>query len=181
MTYQYPPPYQPYQPPPVPPRKSHALRAIGSPKQSHSGSAKPQHAIRTAAAKASAPGTLGDRITAWNHSPGGKDERTLGRLLGAMSRAAGAGNEPVTARACGKITAEVSQALAAPQIPDRVAAHWYAAALADYSTAGTDCQDGITSGDTALVTKGASLLDQGTRDLGKATARIRAIGRQAGR
>jgi hypothetical protein len=124
---------------------------------------------------------LADRITAWDHGSGGRDELKLISLLNAVVNATSAQSLPATERACARLAGGVTAALAAPQIPDPIAAKYYAAGLAHYSTGATDCQDGISSGDVALIRTGSQHLSIGNGDLRKATARIDAIARAAGR
>jgi hypothetical protein len=124
---------------------------------------------------------LADRITTWDHGPGGKDEARLISLLNAVVSATSSQNLPATEHACARLAAGVTAALAAPEIPDPVAAKNYAAGLAQYSTGATDCQDGISSGDITLISTGSQHLNTGTSDFKKATARIDTIADNAGR
>jgi hypothetical protein len=118
---------------------------------------------------------LAHRITAWNHGPGGKYRAKITSRLGAIVTATKARNLPATQRACSRLAATVTAALAAPQIPDPAAAKYYAAALAQFSTSATDCQNAITTADPALLIAAARHMNTGNTDLSEAVTRIDTI------
>jgi hypothetical protein len=77
--------------------------------------------------------------------------------------------------ACAKIAAAVIAAQGAPQFPGPAAAKWYTRALAQFEKGATECQDGVSSDDAAIIEQALVPINAGSADMVRATAAIKAL------
>jgi hypothetical protein len=121
-------------------------------------------------------GGIANRVAAWDHGSGGADLHRVVRALGAVSRADASGGLHAVGTACAKIAAAVIAAQGAPQIPDPAAAKWYTRALAKFEQGATECQDGVSSDDAAIIERALAPINAGSADMVRATAAIKSLG-----
>jgi hypothetical protein len=99
----------------------------------------------------------------------------LAAQMGTVSQTDLAGNVSGAASVCATLAEDVTNAQAAPPIPDPAAQFWYTRALADFSKAAADCHAGAQSQDAAMLNESTAALDAGARAMEKVTAAIRAL------
>jgi hypothetical protein len=124
------------------------------------------------------PASTAARVRAWYASGG---QRILVRLsaslnaVAAADQAAAGGSLAGMTTACSSLTGALTAAEAATPIPDHNAAKWFARALARHQQGAADCQAGIQATDPSLITKAATVVLAGTRDLRRASKAIKAL------
>lgn len=116
-------------------------------------------------------------VATWRDGGGAALVKAITEDFVAISFNAKSLNATTTHASCTKLQTDVEAAQAYQQIPDRQAQTAWAAALALYARAATDCVSGTTGGfNAALISKSGDELAQGNTQLEAVTARVRALG-----
>ena len=128
------------------------------------------------------------RVAAWNGGHGGTAWRAVSAQLGTVLMMDAEKQVPQLRQACQALATTVTTALAAPPIPDRTMELWYKRALTEIGAGAVDCHASITSKlhgdevlvvhqDASLINRAMSELSTGSKELYKATAYVKAVGR----
>jgi hypothetical protein len=151
------------------------LAGCGGTKPASAAHATPAAATsQVPASTAPTPSGRAARVLVWWHGRGGADFKRITRTLNGPRRAEGSGMAAL-GNACAKIASAAIRAQGDPPIPDATASKWYTRALAEYEKSATDCQDGASTDDAAILNRAAVETQAGTTDLSRVTAVIKAL------
>jgi hypothetical protein len=128
------------------------------------------------------------RVAVWNGGRGGAAWRAVSAQLGTVLMMHAEKRIPALRQGCQTLGSAVTAALAAPPIPDQTMELWYKRALTEIGAGAADCHASITSelhGDedlvvhqnATLINRAISELSTGSKELYKATAYVKAVGR----
>jgi hypothetical protein len=187
-------PQQPHPPAPVPPKKrSSTAKVVGiiaavavglgvaggitaAALNSNSGVAAGLGATPTTRAASPTPKSAAPALSAWWNG-GAKDRSTaIGNDFSKVAQEAAASNYPGVQVACSQAQKDVKAAQASGQAPDAQAQGLWAAAMASYAQASTDCITAVATQNTDLVLKASNEINAGNDSLRQLAARISQLG-----
>jgi hypothetical protein len=109
-------------------------------------------------------------VVAWYHGQGGTEFTSLTTTLDKATRAETKGGVKAYAQTCDQIKSAAQAAQAAPPMPLASVAKTYSSALTQYVTSATQCQQALTSGDSASLNSAVHKVEANSVVLNRAAA-----------